>query len=90
MNILESLSKYYLEEEPLEEMNVTADIDGGAGQPRTPHAFQSKPKSSLDKKKQRAMEKGVPYEVAEETNILFKRMEEMCNKVDTFLREKDK
>ena len=34
----------------MEEASMTGNLDGGAGPPKTPYMFQSKPKSKKDKK----------------------------------------
>lgn len=47
-NIKKECSKSKKEEEELEEMNVTANMDGGEGPPRTPHAFAKKTKDNID------------------------------------------
>ena len=50
----------------LEEMSVTGGLDGGAGPPKTPYAFQSKPKSKKDKDKEDDMEKATGYKKVNE------------------------
>jgi hypothetical protein len=38
----------------IEEASMTGNLDGGEGPPKTPYAFQTKPKSKKDKKKEKA------------------------------------
>ena len=42
----------------MEEVSVTGNLDGGAGPPKTPYMFQSKPKSKKDKEKKIAQAGG--------------------------------
>ena len=60
---LETLRKYIREliKQELDEASVTGAIDGGAGPPKTPYAFQSKPKSKKDKDKEDDMKKATGY-----------------------------
>ena len=39
----------------IEEASMTGNLDGGEGPPKTPYAFQTKPKSKKDKKKEKAI-----------------------------------
>ena len=39
----------------MEEASMTGNLDGGAGPPKTPYIFQTKPKSKKDKKKEKAI-----------------------------------
>jgi len=45
----------------MEEASMTGNLDGGAGPPKTPYAFQSKPKSKKDKDKEKAIMKAMGY-----------------------------
>jgi hypothetical protein len=45
----------------LEEVSVTGAIDGGEGPPRTPYAFQSKPKKKKDKEKEKRIAQSGGY-----------------------------
>ena len=77
ITLLEALQKDFVEEQDsdLEENNITSNLDGGLGQPRTPFAFQSKPKSAKDKLKQKKLQGSTPYTKADKTNLWFKKIE---------------
>ena len=59
------------EEEELEEMNVTGNIDGGEGPPKTPYAFHDNDKKGKKKQKDNA-ETATDYELVKDS--LYKRM----------------
>ena len=50
----------------IEEASFTGNLDGGEGPPKTPYAFQSKPKSRKDKEKEDDMEKATGYKKVNE------------------------
>ena len=53
----------------IEEASMTGNLDGGAGPPKTPYMFQSKPKSKKDKKKEKAITTAGGYtKVSEDPN----------------------
>ena len=58
----------------LEEASVTGNIDGGEGPPKTPYAFQSKPKSKKDKDKEKAIATAGGYMKVKEANFAVKLM----------------
>ena len=45
----------------MEEVSVTGNLDGGAGPPKTPYMFQSKPKSKKDKEKEKKIAQAGGY-----------------------------
>ena len=55
MSIRDKIKEYIRElvRRELEEASVTGNLDGGAGPPKTPYMFQSKPKSKKDKEKEK-------------------------------------
>ena len=58
----------------LEEASVTGNIDGGEGPPKTPYAFQSKPKSKKDKDKEKAIATAGGYMKVKEAKFAVKFM----------------
>ena len=56
----------------MEEASMTGNLDGGAGPPKTPYAFQSKPKSKKDKDKEDDMEKTTGYTKVNEAKFHVK------------------
>ena len=65
--------KNYLKEDEIEEANVTGNIDGGEGPPKTPHAF--------DKKKQKDnATTATEYEVVNDS--IYKKMMSMIHETD--------
>ena len=68
--------KEYIKElikKELEEVSVTGALDGGEGPPKTPYAFQTKPKSKKDKDKEDAITTAGGYSrVKEQVNeVMF-------------------
>ena len=63
MSIRDKIKEYIRElvRRELEEASVTGNLDGGAGPPRMPYIFQTKPKSKKDKEKEKAMMKATGY-----------------------------
>ena len=55
----------------LEEASVTGNIDGGEGPPKTPYAFQSKPKSKKDKDKEKAIATAGGYMKVKEAKFML-------------------
>jgi len=53
----------------LEEVSVTGAIDGGEGPPRTPYAFQSKPKKKKDKEKEKKIANAAGYSKVSEARF---------------------
>ena len=45
----------------MEEASMTGNLDGGAGPPKTPYMFQSKPKSKKDKEKEKKITQAGGY-----------------------------
>ena len=45
----------------IEEASMTGNLDGGAGPPKTPYMFQSKPKSKKDKEKEKKITQAGGY-----------------------------
>ena len=60
LELLRKIVRELIQQE-LGEASVTGNLDGGAGPPKTPYAFQSKPKSKKDKDKEDDMEKATGY-----------------------------
>lgn len=84
LEILKKIIRELIKKE-LEEASVTGNLDGGEGPPKTPYAFQSKPKSKKDKEKEKAIMKSMGYskvnevvpspaKVAKEFDIIMKKM----------------
>ena len=53
----------------MEEASMTGNLDGGAGPPKTPYMFQSKPKSKKDKKKEKAITTAGGYTKVNEVSL---------------------
>ena len=53
----------------MEEASITGNLDGGAGPPKTPYMFQSKPKSKKDKKKEKAITTAGGYTKVNEVSL---------------------
>jgi hypothetical protein len=51
---------------------MTGNLDGGEGPPKTPYAFQTKPKSKKDKKKEKAITTAGGYSKVDETKFHVK------------------
>ena len=51
LELLRKIVRELIQQE-LGEASMTGNLDGGAGPPKTPYAFQSKPKSRKDKEKE--------------------------------------
>ena len=51
---------------------MTGNLDGGEGPPKTPYAFQTKPKSKKDKKKEKAITTAGGYMKVDETKFHVK------------------
>ena len=60
IELLRKIVRELIQQE-LGEASMTGNLDGGAGPPKTPYAFQSKPKSKKDKEKEDDMEKATGY-----------------------------
>ena len=75
MDYLEKFKKY-LKEEDLEESNVTGNIDGGEGPPKTPYAFDGDRKEDEEKKKKNATS-STGYEMVKDS--LYKKMMSMIH-----------
>ena len=56
----------------IEEASMTGNLDGGEGPPKTPYAFQTKPKSKKDKKKEKAITTAGGYSKVDETKFHVK------------------
>ena len=56
----------------IEEASMTGNLDGGEGPPKTPYAFQTKPKSKKDKKKEKAITTAGGYMKVDETKFHVK------------------
>ena len=65
LELLRKIVRELIQQE-LGEASVTGNLDGGAGPPKTPYAFQSKPKSKKDKEKEDDMEKATGYKKVNE------------------------
>jgi hypothetical protein len=77
-------------DEELEEMNVTANLDGGAGQPKVPHAFQKNNPTKKDKEKEYSnATSSTGYGVAPKTNNYIKRRDEMFNRAEHLINTID-
>lgn len=72
-------------EDDLDE-NSTANLDGGAGQPKVPHAFQRNKPSSSDKKKEKEnATSSTGYNIANVTSNYTKRKNEIFNRISNHL-----
>ena len=60
LELLRKIVRELIQQE-LGEASMTGNLDGGAGPPKTPYAFQSKPKSKKDKEKEKAIMKAMGY-----------------------------
>ena len=60
IELLRKIVRELIQQE-LGEASMTGNLDGGAGPPKTPYAFQSKPKSKKDKEKEDDMAKATGY-----------------------------
>jgi len=65
IELLRKIVRELIQQE-LDEASMTGNLDGGAGPPKTPYAFQSKPKSKKDKEKEDDMEKATGYKKVNE------------------------
>ena len=65
IELLRKIVRELIQQE-LGEASMTGNLDGGAGPPKTPYAFQSKPKSKKDKDKEDDMEKATGYKKVNE------------------------
>ena len=65
IELLRKIVRELIQQE-LGEASTTGNLDGGAGPPKTPYAFQSKPKSKKDKEKEDDMEKATGYKKVNE------------------------
>ena len=72
----------------MEEASMTGNLDGGAGPPKTPYAFQSKPKSKKDKEKEKAIMKAMGYtKVNEVTNKEITALSNLIKGFDKIQRD---
>ena len=71
LEILKKIIRELIKKE-LEEASVTGNLDGGEGPPKTPYAFQSKPKSKKDKEKEKAIMKSIGYSKVDEAKFHVK------------------
>ena len=71
LEILKKIIRELIKKE-LEEASVTGNLDGGEGPPKTPYAFQSKPKSKKDKEKEKAIMKSMGYSKVDEAKFHVK------------------
>ena len=71
LEILKKVIRELIKQE-LEEVSVTGNLDGGEGPPKTPYAFQSKPKSKKDKDKEKAIMKSMGYSKVHEATFHVK------------------
>ena len=71
LEILKKVIRELIKQE-LEEVSVTGNLDGGEGPPKTPYAFQSKPKSKKDKDKEKAIIKSMGYSKVDEAKFHVK------------------
>ena len=71
LELLRKIVRELIQQE-LGEASVTGNLDGGAGPPKTPYAFQSKPKSKKDKDKEDDMEKATGYTKVNEAKFHVK------------------
>ena len=74
----------------MDEENVTSNLDGGLGQPKTPHAFQNTKPSQRDKQKEyETATKSTGYIVAPKTNNYIKKKNEMFDKMSSLIERVD-
>jgi|TARA_R100000030_G_scaffold46356_1_gene35032 hypothetical protein len=71
IELLRKIVRELIQQE-LGEASTTGNLDGGAGPPKTPYAFQSKPKSKKDKDKEDDMEKATGYTKVNEAKFHVK------------------
>ena len=71
--------KQYITEEDIEEANVTGNIDGGEGPPKTPYAFDDEDESGKKKQKDIATT-ATEYEVVNDS--IYKKMMSMIHETD--------
>ena len=71
LELLRKIVRELIQQE-LGEASVTGNLDGGAGPPKTPYAFQSKPKSKKDKDKEDDMKKATGYTKVNEAKFHVK------------------
>ena len=71
IELLRKIVKEIIQQE-LGEASMTGNLDGGAGPPKTPYAFQSKPKSKKDKDKEDDMKKATGYTKVNEAKFHVK------------------
>jgi len=71
MSIRDKIKEYIRElvRRELEEASVTGNLDGGAGPPKTPYMFQSKPKSKKDKEKEKKIAQAGGYMKVDEARF---------------------
>lgn len=67
-------------------MNITSDLDGGLGQPKTPKIFRRKPPRDIDLEKQEDNMDDIYVEV-EPTNVYFKKWERLARKAYNIVSE---
>ena len=71
IELLRKIVRELIQQE-LGEASMTGNLDGGAGPPKTPYAFQSKPKSKKDKEKEDDMNKATGYTKVNEAKFHVK------------------
>ena len=71
LELLRKIVRELIQQE-LGEASMTGNLDGGAGPPKTPYAFQSKPKSKKDKDKEDDMKKATGYTKVNEAKFHVK------------------
>ena len=71
IELLRKIVRELIQQE-LGEASMTGNLDGGAGPPKTPYAFQSKPKSKKDKDKEDDMEKATGHTKVNEAKFHVK------------------
>ena len=82
MSIRDKIKEYIRElvRRELEEASVTGNLDGGAGPPKTPYMFQSKPKSKKDKEKEKKIAQAGGYMKVDEARFAVDFKEAKKNK----------
>ena len=70
-NKLKELLRKLIQKE-MEEASMTGNLDGGAGPPKTPYMFQSKPKSKKDKEKEKKIATAGGYTKVTEAKFAVK------------------
>jgi hypothetical protein len=77
-------------DETIDEENTTANLDGGLGQPKTPHAFQNSKPTSKDKDKERKnATSSTGYGIAKKTSNYVKRRDEMFLRAEELITKID-